>query len=190
MRSAAKDRTPPSWHQTSLYEKTLNLKLSGNEIYYTAWSLLVKKSCSKLYHQNVSNRISYHMSPLLGIIARPPVPVPSSPAKILLTTLDFTRGNCKKKLLQCTTSQVVWNFWHGFPLKFGELTLAIATRRIWGGSEPQQCLKAGASNGIIFVYVVHLVIHDSWWVIWSFIFSSQPTLSPSPGVRESSLLTT
>ena len=48
-------------------------------------------------------------------------------------TLDCTRGNCMKKWLQSTTSQVGWiHFWRRFSLKFGKSTFATALRRMWG----------------------------------------------------------
>jgi hypothetical protein len=43
------------------YEKRIKLKLSGNEVYYTAWHLLVilKNSCCKVHCQKYSNVVLF-----------------------------------------------------------------------------------------------------------------------------------
>jgi len=67
-----------------LYEKLFNLKLSGNEVYYTAWSLLVmlKNSCSKLRCQKVLNWKAFRTrSRLSGVFPQEPPNVRSTFAK-------------------------------------------------------------------------------------------------------------
>ena len=45
------------------YEKGIKLKLSGNEVYYTAWSspVILKNLCSKLRCQRVLMQFPFHM---------------------------------------------------------------------------------------------------------------------------------
>jgi len=63
--------------------------------------------------------------------------------------LDFTRGNCQKKWLQRLTVLVDWiHFSRRFPLKFGKLTFAIASRRILGGYLIQSVSKVVLQKSI------------------------------------------
>ena len=55
--------TPEAERRAISYEKSINLKLSANKVYYTACSSLVtfETSCGKLHYQKVSTEFPLHV---------------------------------------------------------------------------------------------------------------------------------
>ena len=104
---------------------------------------------------------------------------------IYISTLDFTCGNCKNTMAPVTAQVSLIHFGRRCPLKFGKLTVAIASRRILGGfTSPQTrnseagapCVRASSLPSRCALHPTPYTLHP----IPNTLHSTPSTLHPTP----------
>ena len=102
----ARDRYLPLGGRPLLYEKRIRFRLDGNEIYYTACSLLVilKNSCSKLHCQKVLIEFPFHTSSYPFCLLTSP-PNFTNQIRILALSISALHAENSRRVAQ----RPVWN---------------------------------------------------------------------------------